>query len=57
MVFSILTAVGGGCCENNDLTKRSVRGLQNVDPLVLYDFFTNDSNAINSGLTIFAQVC
>ena len=27
-----------------------------VDPLALYDFFTKDENAINSGAVIFAQV-
>ena len=29
---------------------------QTVDPLAIYDFFTDDANAINSGLVIFAQV-
>jgi len=28
---------------------------QTVDPLALYDFLTDDANAINSGLVIFAQ--
>ena len=43
-------------CEKVTPRQHHLAKRQTVDPLAIYDFFTDDANAINSGLVIFAQV-
>ena len=43
-------------CEKVIPRQHHLAKRQTVDPLGIYDFFTDDANAINSGLVIFAQV-
>jgi len=41
--------------ESQNQSQHHLVRRQTVDPLALYDFLTDDANAINSGLVVFAQ--
>ena len=53
-VYVLLSTLAN--CERVIPRKYHLAKRQTVDPLAIYDFFTDDANAINSGLVIFAQV-
>ena len=53
-VYVLLSTLAN--CEKVTPRQHHLAKRQTVDPLAIYDFFTDDANAINSGLVIFAQV-